>query len=87
MFFERLVEVGGTPEGWKIYPHSADDGKALHIVQAESQNEILSQTILAISTSAGRSLRFKIQIDEEIPKVIQEVGIYSPLQSQQIGVL
>ena len=40
-FFQRLNEIGGTPPGWCIYPHAVVDGKALHIVDAESQDEIL----------------------------------------------
>jgi hypothetical protein len=37
-----LTEVGGTPQGWKLFPHRKVDGKALHIVQAESPKGILS---------------------------------------------
>jgi hypothetical protein len=40
-FFRRLDEVGGTPAGWRIYPHAFNDGKALHIVDVASQDEIL----------------------------------------------
>jgi hypothetical protein len=38
-FFQRLRQIGGSPAGWRIYPHSADDGKALHIVETESQRD------------------------------------------------
>src|SRR5215216_7943390 len=41
-FFRRLAEVGGAPSGWRIYPHAANDGMALQIVEAEFQEEILS---------------------------------------------
>ncbi len=40
-FFRRLAEIGGTPRTWRIYPHAAHDGKALHIADVESQDEIL----------------------------------------------
>jgi hypothetical protein len=41
-FFRRLHQIGGTPSGWRIYPHAVNDGKALHIVDVESQDEILN---------------------------------------------
>lgn len=40
-FFQRLHQIGGSPAGWRIYPHSTHDGKALHVVSAESQQAIL----------------------------------------------
>ena len=40
-FFQRLAQVGGSPANWQICPHTADDGKALHIVNAESLQSIL----------------------------------------------
>lgn len=40
-FFRRLAEIGGTPAGWRLYPHAAGDGMALHIVEAGSEVEIL----------------------------------------------
>ncbi len=40
-FFRRLEEIGGTPSSWLVFPHAAVDGKALHVVGAESQEEIL----------------------------------------------
>ena len=40
-FFRRLEQIGGTPPTWRVYPHAVDDGKALHIADVESQNEIL----------------------------------------------
>lgn len=39
-FFEKLTEIGGTPPGWKIYPHVSGDGLALHLIEAESPEEI-----------------------------------------------
>jgi hypothetical protein len=39
-FFGRLAAAGGTPPGWQISPHAGADGKALHIVQANSEVEI-----------------------------------------------
>jgi len=40
-FFQRLAQVGGLPANWKIYPHVASDGKALHVVNVESLQSIL----------------------------------------------
>lgn len=40
-FFRRLGEIGGPPTGWNVYPHSRQDGKALHIVEVETINDIL----------------------------------------------
>ncbi len=40
-FFQRLHQIGGSPAGWKIYPHVTNDGKALHVVIADSQQDIL----------------------------------------------
>jgi hypothetical protein len=39
-FFRRLEAAGGPPPGWRIYPHARGDGKALHIVRAESDDSI-----------------------------------------------
>ena len=41
-FFRRLNQIGGTPFGWRLYPHAVNDGKALHLVDAESQDEIFT---------------------------------------------
>ncbi len=41
-FFSRLDRIGGIPCGWSVYPHMVNDGKALHIVDVESPNEIAS---------------------------------------------
>lgn len=40
-FFRRLGEIGGSPPGWRIYPHADNGGKALHIVEAENVSDIL----------------------------------------------
>ena len=40
-FFQRLAQVGGSPPNWQIYPHVANDGKALHVVNVESLQSIL----------------------------------------------
>lgn len=40
-FFRRLGDIGGPPSGWHIYPHANNDGKALHIVEAETISKIL----------------------------------------------
>lgn len=41
-FFQRLEQVGGIPASWIVYPHALNDGKALHIAEVESQDEILN---------------------------------------------
>lgn len=41
-FFRRLRDLGGVPAGWQIYPHKQDDGKALHIVQASTLEEVIA---------------------------------------------
>ena len=41
-FLELLAGVGGTPEGWEVFPHLEPDGRALHLVQAASEDEILA---------------------------------------------
>jgi hypothetical protein len=40
-FLHRLADVGGSPPGWQIYPHAGRDGRALHVVQADSETSIL----------------------------------------------
>lgn len=40
-FLERLAGVGGSPKGWRIYPHASGDGRALHVVVTESPGSIL----------------------------------------------
>jgi hypothetical protein len=39
-FFGRLAAAGGSPAGWRIYPHASNDGKALHIANVNSPEEI-----------------------------------------------
>jgi hypothetical protein len=39
-FFARLAEVGGSPPGWRLFPHMGQDGRALHIVEASGEDEI-----------------------------------------------
>jgi hypothetical protein len=41
-FFRRLYQIGGTPPAWRVYPHVGNGGKALHIADVESQEEILN---------------------------------------------
>ena len=41
-FFQRLAEVGGAPADWRIYPHASGDGRALHLVEAGSEEPILT---------------------------------------------
>lgn len=41
-FFGRLQELGGAPPDWRIYPHASGDGRALHLVEAESEAPILA---------------------------------------------
>jgi hypothetical protein len=40
-FFQRLDEIGGAPQGWTIYPHTTDDGQALHVINVEALQDIL----------------------------------------------
>ena len=40
-FFRHLEEIGGAPRGWAIYPHVSEDGKALHIANVESLQDVL----------------------------------------------
>jgi hypothetical protein len=40
-FRRRLAAAGGPPAGWLVYPHASGDGQALHIVLAESTEEVL----------------------------------------------
>ncbi|HEU4463522.1 MAG TPA: hypothetical protein VFS53_00615 [Gemmatimonadota bacterium] len=39
-FFRRLAEIGGSPAGWRLYPHASRDGRALHLVEARGEEEI-----------------------------------------------
>ena len=39
-FFRELDAMGGPPDGWRIYPHADGRGRALHIVEAESDAPI-----------------------------------------------
>jgi hypothetical protein len=41
-FRRRLSEIGGSPPGWQIYPHTNRDGRALHVVEADSKASILA---------------------------------------------
>jgi len=40
-FRARLAAAGGPPPGWLLLPHASRDGKALHVVQAESPEAVL----------------------------------------------
>jgi hypothetical protein len=39
-FRRRLAEIGGSPPGWQIYPHSSGDGQALHVVATDAEESI-----------------------------------------------
>ena len=41
-FFAQLQSLGGAPEGWRVYRHAGPDGRALHLVEAESERPILA---------------------------------------------
>jgi hypothetical protein len=41
-FLRRLSEIGGSPPGWRIYPHANRDGQALHMVETDSEASILA---------------------------------------------
>lgn len=38
---QRLTQVSGSHPNWQIYPHVANDGKALHVANVESLQSIL----------------------------------------------
>jgi hypothetical protein len=40
LFFQRLQQAGGPPLTWQIYPHASGDGKALHVVRADTDDAI-----------------------------------------------
>lgn len=39
-FRRRLAEIGGSPVGWKVYPHASGDGGALHVVTTDAEESI-----------------------------------------------
>jgi hypothetical protein len=41
-FLRRLSDIGGSPPGWRIYPHANRDGQALHVVETDSEASILA---------------------------------------------
>lgn len=41
-FIQRLAQIGGPPPGWRIYPHASGTGQALHVVEAENPDAIVS---------------------------------------------
>jgi hypothetical protein len=40
-FRRRLDAAGGPPQGWLVLPHASGDGRALHVVLADSREAIL----------------------------------------------
>jgi hypothetical protein len=40
-FRRRLDAAGGPPPGWLVLPHASGDGRALHIVSADSLEAVL----------------------------------------------
>jgi hypothetical protein len=40
-FRRRLDTAGGPPQGWLVLPHAGGDGRALHVVLADSREAIL----------------------------------------------
>ncbi len=40
-FRRRLAAVAGPPPGWLVLPHASGDGRALHVVEAESREAVL----------------------------------------------
>jgi hypothetical protein len=42
VFLARLAGVGGSPPGWRIYPHASGNGRALHVVTADCEEAILA---------------------------------------------
>jgi hypothetical protein len=45
-FRRRLGDAGGPPPGWLILPHANGDGRALHVVHAETREEVLRHLAL-----------------------------------------
>ena len=41
LFYKTLKEIGETPSGWKILPYADRQGEALHIITAESKDDIM----------------------------------------------
>lgn len=39
-FFRQLAEAGGSPSTWRVYPHASGDGQAIHLVEANGEDEI-----------------------------------------------
>jgi hypothetical protein len=39
-FLRRLVEVGGPPPGWQVFPFLHGSGQALHLVSADAEEAI-----------------------------------------------
>jgi hypothetical protein len=40
-FRRRLEAAGGSPPGWLVLPHVSGDGRALHVVHADSREVVL----------------------------------------------
>lgn len=40
-FRQRLGAAGGPPPGWLVLPHASGDGRALHVVLADSLESVL----------------------------------------------
>jgi hypothetical protein len=40
-FRARLQTAGGPPRGWLVLPHASGDGRALHVVEAESLQDVV----------------------------------------------
>lgn len=40
-FRRRLGDAGGPPPGWLVLPHASGDGRALHVVHADSREAVL----------------------------------------------
>ncbi len=45
-FRRRLGAAGGAPPGWLVLPHASGDGRALHVVRADSREAILRHLAL-----------------------------------------
>ncbi|HET9551959.1 MAG TPA: hypothetical protein VFP50_03245 [Anaeromyxobacteraceae bacterium] len=45
-FRRRLDGGGGPPPGWLVLPHASGDGRALHVVQADSREAVLRHLAL-----------------------------------------
>jgi hypothetical protein len=86
-FFRRLEAAGGPPPGWRIYPHACGDGKALHIVPAESTDPInahlaqfadIYEATPPIELAASGGLPARVRLEGDGLCCLKERGTVAP---------